>query len=121
MKYTFLTLLIMLPVFLFALSKTPDPESWTLEERMLGGFRLTTTDNKNAKKSLDFAIAELAKEKSKKVELVKFHKVYQQVVAGMNYRMLVELKIDGVKEFWILQVYRDLKGKMQLTEKKRWE
>ncbi|MBN1233320.1 MAG: hypothetical protein JXA60_08215 [Candidatus Coatesbacteria bacterium] len=114
-------ILMLLPVFVFCMGKAPDPDEWLVEQRELGGFRLDKPSNPRVKEAAKFAVETLAGEISKKVELIKVHKVYSQLVSGMNYRMLMELKVDGNKEYWILQVYWDLQDNKKLTEKEPWE
>jgi hypothetical protein len=110
-----------MPVFLFCMSKTPDPNDWVMEQRDLGGFRLDKVDNPNVIDAAEFGIKALAEDTGQTIELVKIHKVYNQLVSGMNYRMLLELKVDGDNEFWVLQVYKTLQGKQSLTFKEQWD
>jgi len=114
-------LLTFMPLFLFCMSKTPDPNDWVMEQRELGGFRLDKVDNPNVVDAAQFGIKAMAEDTGKTIELVKIHKVYNQLVSGMNYRMLLELKIDDEKEFWVLQVYKNLQGKQELTFKEKWD
>jgi|LakMenEpi03Aug12_release.lakeMendotaPanAssembly.Ray.scaffolds.fasta_scaffold1516370_1 hypothetical protein len=61
----------------------------------VGGFRAGSKTDPEVLKAAQFAVAEQAKKKGIAMELVSVESVEQQVVAGMNYKLRMTVKIAG--------------------------
>jgi hypothetical protein len=61
----------------------------------VGGFRAGSKADPEVLKAAQFAVAEQAKKKGIAMELVSVESVEQQVVAGMNYKLRMTVKIAG--------------------------
>lgn len=61
----------------------------------VGGFRAGAKTDPEVLKAAQFAVAEQAKKKGVAIQLVTVESVEQQVVAGMNYKLRMTVKIAG--------------------------
>ena len=62
---------------------------------------------------------EMLKEKTPDIELVKIVSAATQVVAGLNYRFVLEVKTNNQIEKWTVVVYRSLKNTYMITSCKK--
>ena len=61
----------------------------------VGGFRAGAVTDPEVLKAAKFAVEEQAKKKGVGMELVSVESVEQQVVAGLNYKLRMTVKIGG--------------------------
>lgn len=89
-------------------------------QQMVGNFRPADAASQDIKSAADFAVgAENAKRAAADAfKLRSIEKAEQQVVAGMNYKMCLEVESGGSKEQATAVVYRNLQSKYSLTN---WE
>jgi hypothetical protein len=82
-----------------------------------GAYGKIAADDEEVVKAVNFAINkhENMLDKGTKISLVKVSKAGKQVVAGMNYRMLVKVKVNGREEEAEVVVWRKLSGEYELT------
>lgn len=87
---------------------------------MVGGFRAAAANSADVKSAADFAVkTENARRGAKTAfSLSSIKKAEAQVVAGMNYRLCLEVASKGKKEQATAVVYRNLQNKYSLTS---WE
>lgn len=88
-------------------TSTPQPTPMP-QAPIVGGFSPADINSSEVQAAAQFAAQALGG------LLSKVTKAEQQVVAGMNYRMNIELQ-DGTKHTVV--VYKDLQGNMSLTSK----
>ncbi|WP_298610160.1 cystatin domain-containing protein [uncultured Thiothrix sp.] len=88
-------------------SAAPQP-STPAPPQMVGGYSAVDVNDAEVQTAAQFAAQALGS------ILTKVTKAEQQVVAGMNYKMSLELQ-DGTKPQVV--VYKDLQGNMSLTQK----
>lgn len=90
-------------------SATPQPSTPApTQPQIVGGYSIVDVNDAEVQNAAQFAAQALGG------LLSKVTKVEQQVVAGMNYKMAIELQ-DGSKHNVV--VYKDLQGNMSLTSK----
>jgi len=65
---------------------------------LAGGFSGASVSDKEIKAAADFAVAAQAAGEQKKVELVAITAAQTQVVAGMNYKLTLEVTVEGKKQ-----------------------
>src|SRR5262245_37239547 len=108
----FITLLVCLIVAAFA---TPAAAQKT------GGYKEISKTDDGAKAAAEFAVSERAEKTGGTAKLVSIQKAERQVVAGMNYRLCLEVITSGkegeadVPEQVKIVVYRNLKNEYSLT------
>ena len=89
----------------------------TNQPALAGGYSSAENDPE-ARKVAEFAVRAQAKESGKPLQLVKILKAERQVVAGLNYRLEIEVA-DGSKRFKVRAVvWKKLDGSLALTS---WE
>lgn len=93
-------------------------DSTAVEPTPPGGFGAVTQITPEIQSAADFAVRTQAKAEALKLTLVKITQVESQVVAGMNYRLTLELTSSGQPRTAKAVVYRTLEGQHQLTS---WE
>lgn len=110
------------PLFLLALtlsacttrSTTSPPEAAPPPAPMVGGFQAREVGDDEVVKAAEEAV-KLLQASDPSVELVGIRSAQAQVVAGMNYRLELELKTaDGEKASRVV-VFRALDGEYSLT------
>lgn len=89
------------------LSATPQP-STPAQPQLAGGYSVVDVNDAEVQNAAQFAAQSLGG------LLGKVTQAEQQVVAGMNYKLSLELQ-DGSKHKVV--VYKDLQGNMSLTQK----
>jgi hypothetical protein len=87
---------------------------------MPGGWGTAAASSKEVQDAAAFAVAAQAKAEGnskggKPLELVKVVEATQQVVAGMNYKLRLNVKQDGMERSAEAVVYRKLSGAYELT------
>ena len=87
---------------------------------MVGGYKSVSVKDAAVKKAAQFAVSDQSQKTSVPLKIVRIQKAEQQVVAGMNYRLCLEVKptkkADGDKKQFVLAVvYQDLQKALSLT------
>ncbi len=110
-KFTFFVLLGLVFAFGAAASQT------RVSAQLTGAYSKAKVSDKQVKAAAAFAVSEQAKEHNAKVKLVRITKAQTQVVAGMNYRVCMQVRDGsrGRKHTVTAVVYRDLQNKYSLT------
>ncbi|MEI8309595.1 MAG: cystatin domain-containing protein [Verrucomicrobiota bacterium] len=110
----------LLPVLAAVLVTTAfagDNPAKTNQPVLAGGYS-SAENAPEARKVAEFAVKAQAKDSGKPLQLVKILKAERQVVAGLNYRLEIEVA-DGSKRFKARAVvWKKLDGSMALTS---WE
>ncbi|KAL3139580.1 hypothetical protein ABBQ38_003899 [Trebouxia sp. C0009 RCD-2024] len=77
---------------------------------MLGGHRDVEDHENDAKvqEVAKFAVQQIGEKAGKKLDLVKIHSAKKQVVAGLNYVLVLETTAEGTKETHEAHVYQPL-------------
>ncbi len=86
-------------------------------EQIVGGYSETSVTNAEVVAAAQFAIKAQAATPEQKIviTLVELLSVRQQVVAGMNYRLRLKVKVDGTVKEAEAVVWRKLSGEHELT------
>ena len=89
---------------------------------MTGGYSDTSVSSKDVKRAAKFAVKERRLRTGNTVKLVEVIKAEQQVVAGMNYRLVLRVADKrGRRSTATVVVYEALKNKLSLTDWKAGE
>ncbi|MBM3300814.1 MAG: hypothetical protein FJY85_12775, partial [Deltaproteobacteria bacterium] len=88
-------------------------------ETLCGGYSEASVTNTEVVAAAQFAVKALAAmpEQKPDITLVEILSASQQVVAGMNYRLRLKLKVDGKEKEAEVVVWWKLDGKYQLTSR----
>ncbi len=88
----------------------------------VGGYRAISVEDAGAVEAAEFAVKTQSKKEEMKMSVESIKKAERQVVAGMNYKLCIEVyypseedETDGVLIFAQAIVYKDLKGNFKLT------
>jgi hypothetical protein len=84
-----------------------------IQAQVVGGYSATSLKDKEVVAAAKFAITEQSK--SEKVKLVKLEKAERQVVAGMNYKLLLKVQSEGKARQAEVVVWRKLSKEYALT------
>ena len=90
-------LLPVLAMFLVSAAFASDKSAKTNQPALAGGYSIAEIDPE-VQKAADFAVKAQAKATGKPLQLVKILKVERQVVAGLNYRLEIEVADRGGAE-----------------------
>ncbi len=85
---------------------------------IVGGYSEHAVSDKDVVKAAGFAIKKESSKTGTHIKLVKVEKAETQVVAGMNYRVCMTVKVGRKhpsSKSVTAVVYKDLKGKMSLS------
>ncbi len=87
-----------------------------------GGYGEISVEDAGAVEAAEFAVKTQRKNDKMKMSVESVRKAERQVVAGMNYKLCIEVyypseedETDGVLQFIQAVVYKDLKGNFKLT------
>lgn len=88
---------------------------------MLGGHKNADHENDaRVQEVAQFAVKQIGEKTGKKLDLVKVNSAQKQVVAGLNYTVVVETQAEGSKETYEACVHEPLGDKpLQLTKHKQ--
>jgi hypothetical protein len=83
---------------------------------MVGGYSKIAVDDKEVVKAANFAMKkqESILDRNTKITLVEIYKASRQVVAGMNYKMLLKVKVGDREEMVEAVVWNQLSGEYAL-------
>jgi hypothetical protein len=73
-------------------------EAATINPPLVGGFSAALVSDKEVKAAADFAVTAQAAEQNASIKLVSITAAEAQVVAGMNYKLTLEVTVDGKKQ-----------------------
>ncbi len=85
--------------------------------RIAGGFKMVPANDPAAVKAAEFAVQAASAKEKKAVLLKKLKMAELQIVAGVNYRLTMDVTVDGVESPAQATVWRKLDKTMELT---RW-
>jgi hypothetical protein len=85
------------------------------QEPMAGGYRDTAKDDPEALAAARFAIKEQSRKLHTRISLVSIQRAEVQVVAGLNYRLCMKVKVKRKTQTVTVVVYKNLKQKYSLT------
>lgn len=94
----------------------------TVTVTMLGGHKDVEDHENDARvqEVAQFAVQQIGEKTGKKLDLVKISSAKKQVVAGLNYVLVLETTADGTKETHEAHVYEPLGDQpMKLTASKK--
>ena len=83
---------------------------------MVGGYAKIGVLDKQVVEAATFAVKDQAKKEGAQIELVKIVDAKRQVVAGMNYQLLLEVNSQGVTSKVHASVWKKLDQSLDLTE-----
>lgn len=86
------------------------------ERPVVGGYGKIGVLDKEVVEAATFAVKVQAKKEGAQIELVKIVQAKRQVVAGMNYQLLLEVKSQGVTSKVHAILWKKLDGSHDLTE-----
>lgn len=87
--------------------------------QIAGGYGDAAVNSKEVNQAAKFAVKARGKKIGKSVTLVRIEKAESQVVAGLNYRVCMEVREGGGKRKRVTAVvYMDLKQRLSLS---RWQ
>jgi hypothetical protein len=91
------------------------------DETVVGGYRKIETTNAQAVAAANFAVKSQSKKQKAKIKLLSISRAEQQVVAGMNYNLCLQIEVrekgkkTAVPQTVQTVVFLDLKQKYELT------
>ena len=91
-----------------------------IEQTMPGGSSPVPTDGPAVKKAAETAVLLQAKKTGEPLKLLSIKKAKQQVVAGINYELMLEINRNGQQTTAMVIVWAKLDGSYQVTEG-RWK
>ena len=80
-----------------------------------GGYSAAAVTDPEVVAAAKFAVKRAARKGARRAALVSVEGAERQVVAGMNYRLRLKVRMNGKTQDVTAVVYRDLKGKYELT------
>jgi hypothetical protein len=85
-------------------------------DQITGGYGEMSVTDKDAKNAAAFAVKTRTNQTHKTVTMVKIVKAEQQVVAGLNYRVCINVRINNGKTQTVTAVvYKNLQDKKSLS------
>lgn len=81
--------------------------------QMTGAYGTVSTSSRDVRRAANFAIA--SRRANVRPKLVRIVKAEQQVVAGLNYRICMDVRRRRHTERVTAVVYRDLRGRYSMT------
>lgn len=106
-------------IFILAVTAAETKVAAQKEGEIVGGYGEISVESKEARSAAAFAVRTRAARTHKKITLVKILKAEQQVVAGLNYRICMDVHEGRRKPRTVTAVvYQNLKNKRSLS---RWK
>ena len=84
----------------------------------VGGFKAVATDNPEVLAAARFAVGAQGQKENTTIELSSVVAAERQTVAGANYRLRLEVEVEGGTQYVSALVFKSLKKEYQL---KSWE
>lgn len=85
------------------------------QEPVAGGYGETAKDDPEARAAARFAISSQSRKLHARISLVSIKRAEVQVVAGLNYRICMRVRIKRKAKDVTVVVYKDLKKQYSLT------
>jgi hypothetical protein len=85
------------------------------DEPIVGGYGDMSVKSAEALRNARFAVSSRAKRTGQKIVFVKLLKAEQQVVAGLNYRLCMRVRLNGRLRTVTAVVYKNLRNRKSLT------
>jgi uncharacterized lipoprotein NlpE involved in copper resistance len=86
-----------------------------MDGRMVGGYSSAETSDAGVKGAAQFAVGEQSTKTGRSLELVRIVRAERQVVAGLNYRLCLEVTEAGARQQALAVVYRNPAQQLSLT------
>jgi len=83
--------------------------------RRVGGYDAVNVSDPTVREAANFAVEEQAKKVNQRFRLMSVASAEQQVVAGMNYRLCLDVGTDSGSQKALAIVYRNVQGQYSLT------
>lgn len=84
--------------------------------QVVGGYTKVSVDDPAVVKAAEFAVKEQAAKEKAKIALVKVEMAEKQIVAGVNYRVNLAVKLDGAESSASAVVWSKLDKTMELSK-----
>ena len=84
-----------------------------INAQVLGGYKAIASDDAEAAEAADFAVSKRAEEQEG-LSLSSVEKAERQSVQGTNFRLCLQVELDGESQFVSTVVYRSLQGDFTL-------
>ena len=94
------------------------PTSLAQDAPIAGGYGERRVDDPSVTAAAAFAVRERGRQTRRRVTLLSIVSAESQVVAGMNYRMVLHVREGGVDTYMTVVVFQNLRGKFSLVS---WE
>jgi hypothetical protein len=92
------------------------PQGGPKDGPLVGGYSKASVKDKEVVDAAQFAVKEQAKKTNSKIELIKVVRADRQVVAGMNYKLRLEIKTGEQLSLVNVVVWKKLDGTHALTD-----
>lgn len=89
----------------------------SLFAQIVGGYNSKDVSDPTIKSKARMAVLFLEEENQQEYQLIKIREAWVQIVAGTNYRLILELKAENNVEIWEVVLFVDLKRAVQLVKK----
>jgi len=86
-----------------------------ISAQITGGYGDADINSADVKKAAQFAVSQHRRKKKDGAKLISINNAYQQIVAGLNYKLCLRVKIKGRTRNITAVVYKNLQGKYSLT------
>lgn len=94
------------------------PASAAQDAPIAGGYSARATNDRGVAAAAAFAVRERGRRTGRRVTLLEVHRAETQVVAGLNYRLLLTVREGGKERDVTAVVYQNLRQRLSLA---RWE
>jgi Aspartic acid proteinase inhibitor len=85
------------------------------DDPIVGGYGEMSVKSAEALRNARFAVSARARKTGQKIDFVKLVKAEQQVVAGMNFKLRMRVRVKGKVKTVTAVVYQNLRNKKSLT------
>ncbi|MEM7172183.1 MAG: cystatin domain-containing protein [Pseudomonadota bacterium] len=82
---------------------------------VVGAYKTVEVDEEAVIEAAQFAVQTESANASQSLTLHHVLKAYEQVVAGLNYRLILQVRDGSISRLAEAVVYRDLEGQLSLT------
>jgi len=86
-----------------------------MDGHMVGGYSSAETSDAGVKNAAEFAVSEQSTKIGRSLELIRIVRAERQVVAGLNYRLCLEVAEAGARQQALAIVYRNPAQQLSLT------
>lgn len=86
------------------------------DQAICGGYSLTAASDRDVLSAAQFAVREASKQEKKTIKLVAISQAEKQIVAGVNYRMILIVSSGVLNRTVRAVVYQNLDSKYSLSQ-----